>query len=180
MWADNGSPLGSPRLDGDPGPTSRISRPTVPDRPPDRHPGLRRENSITLSDGMSERTSAISADRRANRVWKLRRMAVPEWDVLCRVGPGHWLGAGLPLAPEKNSRASGQNSLSVPSGGASTQRRSGSRTPRMAIPIVCVIDPSKQVLRGRRPRPAAAACGPVQARPRCARPRSGTLPPAAT
>ena len=103
MWADNGSPFGSPRLDGDPGPTSRISHPTVPDRPPDRHPGLRRENSITLSDGMSERTSAISADRRANRVWKLRRMAVPEWDVLCRVGPGHWLGAGLP-SPRRRTR----------------------------------------------------------------------------
>jgi hypothetical protein len=49
-----------------------------------------------------------TADRRANRVWKLRRMAVPEWDALCRVGPGHWLGAGLPLASEKNLRASGE------------------------------------------------------------------------
>jgi len=38
-------------------------------------------------DGRVTRTAAV---RRGNRVWKLRRMAATELDVLCRAGRGHW------------------------------------------------------------------------------------------
>ena len=63
--------------------------------------------------------------------------AVTELDVLCRVGPGQWSGAGLLIpGPAKKSRVSGRHSLSVPPGGTASQRCSRSRTPRMAMAIV--------------------------------------------
>ncbi len=87
---------------------------------------------VTDGDGRAGMRRARSAVRRGNRVWKLRRMAVPERDVLCRAGPGHLPVAGFPSPQAKKSRASGQDSLSVAPGGTPIQRSSRSRTSRVA------------------------------------------------
>ena len=77
-------------------------------------------------------SACVTAVRRGNRVWKLRRMAVPERDVLCRAGPGHRPVACFPSLQAKKSRASGQDSLSVAPGGTPIQPSSRSRTSRVA------------------------------------------------
>jgi hypothetical protein len=43
-----------------------------------------------LRERIDGRVTCTAAVRRGNRVWKLRRMAATELDVLCRAGRGHW------------------------------------------------------------------------------------------